>query len=131
MRKYVTGVVSTLVALTGFAVYGQVPFQSLKVHISEAVHVAQTELPAGDYTVRYLNLGSDVPYLTFESGKGNPVVVAAMRNQLNHGLAPDKSALVFDKENGILSLSRIQVEGLNYSYDIIGSHAHFTPTITH
>ena len=131
MRKYVAGVVSTLVALTGFAAYGQAPFQSLKVHIPETVHVAQSELPAGDYTVRYVNAGADVPYLSFEPAKGNIVLVAAMRNQLNHGLAPDKSELVFDKENGILSLSRIQVEGLNYSYDIIGSHAHFTPTITH
>ena len=73
MRKYVAGVVSTLVALTGFAVYGQAPFQSLKVHIPGSVHVAQSELPAGDYTVRYLAVGGDVPYLSFEPSKGNIV----------------------------------------------------------
>ena len=74
MRKYVTGVVSGLVALTGFAVYGQAPFQSLRVHIPETVHVAQAELPAGEYIVRYLNVGGDVPYLMFEPAKGNIVV---------------------------------------------------------
>lgn len=130
MRKYVAGVVSTLVALTGFAVYGQAPFQSLKVHIPETVRVAQAELPAGDYIVRYVNVGGDVPYLSFEPVKGNIVVVPAMRNQLMDGLASDKSQLTFDNTNGSLSLSRVQVEGLNYSYDIVGSRANFPATIT-
>ena len=130
MIKYVAGVVSTLVALTGFAVYGQAPFQSLKVHISETVHVAQSELPAGDYTVRYLNVGGEVPFLSFEPVKGNLVIVAAMRNPSMDGHASDKSELVFAKADGNLSLSRVQVEGLNYSYEIIGSRSHYTPTIT-
>jgi hypothetical protein len=130
MRKYVTGVVSTLVALTGFAVYGQTPFQSLRVHIPEAVRVAQSELPAGDYTVRYLNVGGDVPYLMFAPVKGNAIAVAAMRNQLGNGLAADRSELTFDRSNGNLSLSKVQVMGLNYSYDIIGSRTPITPTIT-
>lgn len=125
MRKYVVGVVSAFVALTGFAVFGAAgPFQSLKVHIPEAVHVAQSELAAGDYTVRYVDVGSDVPFLSFESAKGQTIIVSAMRNERMHGEASDKSELVFDTAGGELSLARVQVEGLNYSYDIIGSHSH-------
>ncbi len=130
MRKYVAGVVSTLVALTGFAAFGQSPFQALKVRIPETVRVAQTELPAGDYIVRSLNIGGDVAYLTFDSANKTVAVVSAMRNQLNNGLASDKSELTFDKVNGDLVLSRVQAEGLNYSFDIIGSRVNNGPTIT-
>ena len=131
MRKYVTGVVSTLMALTGFAVYGAAPFQSLKVHITEAAHVAQSDLPAGDYTIRYVDVGSDVPYLSFEPARGNIIIVPAMRNQSMNGEAAGKSSLVFEKAGGDLVLARVQVEGFNYSYDIIGRHQDHTPTITH
>jgi hypothetical protein len=132
MRKYVARVVSTLVALTGLAVYGQMPFQSLKVHIPETVYVAQSQLPAGDYSVRQINVGGDVPYLLFEPvAKGNAVVVATMRNQLDNRLASDKSELKFDRTSVGLALAKVQVEGLNYSFDVIGNHAPVTPTITH
>jgi hypothetical protein len=131
MRKYVTGVVSTLVALTGFTVFGAVPFQSLKVHITEAAHIAQSDLPAGDYTIRYVDVGGDVPYLSFEPAKGNIIIVPAMRNQLMNGEAAEKSSLVFEKTGGNLFLARVQVEGFNYSYEIIGRRQDLTPTITH
>ena len=85
MRKYVTGVVSAFVALAGFTVFGAAaPFQSLKVHLSEAVHVAHSELPAGDYIVRYVDIGSDVPVLSFSPAKGGVILVTAMRNELPH-----------------------------------------------
>ncbi len=132
MRKYVSGVVSALVALTGLAAFGAAaPFESLKVHIPEAVHIAQNELPAGDYTVRYVNGGSDVPFLSFQSKSGQTVVVAAMRNQLMLNDTPEKSFLVFDKTAGELSLARVQVEGLRYSYEILGSHAHAHTIVAH
>ena len=119
MRKYVTGVVSAFVALAGFTVFGAAaPFESLKVHLSEAVHVAQSELPAGDYIVRYVDIGSDVPVLSFSPAKGDVILVTAMRNELPHGEMAGKSELVFGKTDGNLTLSRVQVEGLNFTYDI-------------
>lgn len=131
MRKFVTGVVSTFVALTGFAVYGAAPFQALKVHIPEAVQVAQSELPAGDYTVRYVDIGSDTPYLAFEPANGNTILVSAMRNQLMSGETSGKSSLVFEKTGGNLSLARVTVEGFSYSYEITNRRHNQTPTITH
>ena len=131
MRKYVTGVVTTLVALTGCAVFGAAPFQALKVHIPEAVRVAQSELPAGDYTVRYVDIGADMPVLSFEPEKGNTILVSAMRIQLLNGETSGKSSLVFEKTGGNLSLARVTVEGFSYSYEITGRQRNPTPTITH
>ena len=131
MRKYVSGVVSTLVALTGFAVYGAAPFQSLKVHIAEAAHVAQAELPAGDYVIRYVDAGGDVPYLSFEPAKGNIIIVPAMRNPLMNGESVGKSSLVFEKSGSNLYLARVQVEGFGYTYEIIGRRQDHAATITH
>ena len=125
MRNYVSAFVCGVVALTGLAAFAAgEPFQTLKVHLPETVHVAQSELPAGDYTVRYISLGSDVPYLSFQSEKGQPVVVAAMRNPLTRGEMAEKSSLTFDKSAGELMLSSVQVEGLTYSFEILGRHVH-------
>jgi len=48
-----------------------------------------------------------------------------------NGDTSDKSALVFDKVNGNLTLSRVQVEGFGYTYDIIGNIPTYAPTLTH
>jgi hypothetical protein len=132
MRKYVAGVVFAFVALAGFTVFGAAaPFQSLKVHLSESAKVAQTELPAGDYIVRYVDIGADVPVLSFEPTKGDTILVTAMRNQLRNGEIADKSMLVFAKTDGNLTLNSVQVEGLNFTYDFIPARAHNNATITH
>ena len=98
----------------------------------ETVQIAKSELPAGDYTVRYVDIGSDSPYLAFEPvTKGNIVLVSAMRNQLMNGETSGKSSLVFEKTGGNLSLARVTVEGFSYSYEITGRRNNPTPTITH
>src|SRR5258706_13811017 len=132
MRKYIAGVVFAFVALAGFTVFGAAaPFQSLKVHLPDAVHVAQSELPAGDYIVRYVDIGSDVPVLSFSPTKGAAIMVTVMRNELPHGEMADKSELVFGKTDGNLTLSRVQVEGLNFMYDVVSALPHHNATITH
>jgi len=123
--------VSAFVALAGFTVFGATePFQLLKVHIPEAVHVAQSELPAGDYTVRFVDVGGDVPVLAISSEHGAAILVTAMRNDLPNNTAAERSELTFDKIDGTLTLSRIKVEGLKYSYEIHVPHQHGAP-ITH
>jgi hypothetical protein len=94
--------------------------ENVKVRMEKEFRVGTAALPAGDYTIRVLNTGSDSPTLIFETGDGNRVFAAAWRfpNDLD-STAGETQVVMSSTENG-LTVKEVRLAGQAYRYQLIG-----------
>lgn len=96
----------------------------LHVKFANTVYVGSTAIPAGDYTIRALDVASDTHMLVFhsENGGGNVSVLAARVEKTAY--SPDKSAVVLEQRGDALHVVRVTPRGMPYDYVLQtgGSH---------
>ena len=122
MRNSIHSVVLTLAVVISFASCAAAQTDSMKVHFPAPVRVATTELPAGDYTIRSVDTGSDSPVLAFQNAEGRAILVAVSRCSPAPGDLAAKSSIVLQPEGGELHLTKIWLAGRGYGYQVIGTH---------
>ncbi len=119
---YSAAPVLALAAIVTFAACASAQTDSMKIHFAAPVHVAQTELPAGDYLIRSVETGSDSPVLAFENSEGHSILVPVSRCSPLAGDLAGKSSVVLQPEGGELHLTKIWLAGRSYGYQVIRSH---------
>lgn len=107
--------------LVSIAGYGFVnSHDNVKVHLSTAAHIGETKLPAGDYTIQFLDTTSGLPVLEVQSEAGVHVLVMANRNYTN---VSDKTNVILTADGVDYRISAIHLAGRSYSYDLTTSAA--------
>lgn len=113
MRKFVSSL-AALVLTAGFALAQ--PRDIVHVHLAYAVQAAGNTIPAGDYEIRDIQTGSDVPMLLLHSNSYN-AIVPVMRVALDANLVDDKTEVVLARSEKGYSLEHLLIEGRTYRYD--------------
>lgn len=90
--------------------------EKLKAHLSQATWCGETLLPAGEYTIRTIEMSSDQPVLSVSNEEGLHILVPAMRmKQISR---PDRTELVIRRDSDAARLSVVRFGGSDYSYEL-------------
>ena len=113
---FALGIIFCVATGAGGAVFND----SLKVRLDRAVHVGESELPAGDYSIRMLELSGGTPFLTIESiDTGGKLFVSVRRCTTATGEKAVKTKLVFGQTGDELYLTKIWLEGHRDGFEVI------------